>query len=118
VTPGRSEHVERLVGELGEYFAGERRSFDVPLDAPGTDFQRAVWEHLLTIPYGQTRSYDQVARALGRAGAQRAVGRANGMNRIAILVPCHRVVQKDGGLRGYGGGLWRKRWLLELEQGA
>ena len=115
VVPGRNDHLERLAVELAEYFDGRRERFEVPLDAPGTDFQRSVWAHLLTIPYGVTRSYEDVARALGRDGAQRAVGRANGQNRLSILIPCHRVVQKNGALRGYGGGLWRKRWLLELE---
>jgi AraC family transcriptional regulator of adaptative response/methylated-DNA-[protein]-cysteine methyltransferase len=116
VLPGSNAHLEQLAGELGEYFRGARRTFDVPLDTPGTDFQRSVWGALLRIPYGETRSYEQIARELDRAGAQRAVGRANGQNRVAILVPCHRVVQKDGGLRGYGGGLWRKRRLLDLER--
>ena len=116
VVPGSNPHLERLAVELGEYFRGERERFEVPLERPGTEFQRAVWDALLDIPYGQTRSYEDVALALGRRGAQRAVGRANGQNRISILVPCHRVVQKDGGLRGYGGGLWRKRWLLERER--
>src|SRR5207237_2748973 len=95
---------------------GTRREFHVPVTYPGSPFQRAVWEQLLRIPYGETRSYEDVARALGTAAAQRAVGRANGQNRIAILIPCHRVVNKDGRLGGYGGGLWRKQFLLELEQ--
>jgi AraC family transcriptional regulator of adaptative response/methylated-DNA-[protein]-cysteine methyltransferase len=117
VVPGSNGHLEQLAGELGEYFRGERSRFDVPLEHPGTEFQRSVWNALLEIPYAETRSYEQIAREIGRVGAQRAVGRANGQNRIAILVPCHRVVQKDGGLRGYGGGLWRKQRLLELERG-
>jgi len=116
VVPGSNEHLEQLADELREYFRGERRRFEVPLERPGTEFQSAVWDALLEIPYGETCSYEDVARAIGRPGAQRAVGRANGQNRVAIVVPCHRVVQKDGGLRGYGGGLWRKQRLLELER--
>src|ERR1035438_2697706 len=104
--------------ELGEYFAGARREFTVPLAYPGTAFEREVWTRLLAIPYGETRSYEELARAVGRPGASRAVGTANGRNRIAILIPCHRVVNKNGELGGYGGGLWRKRLLLELEKPA
>jgi O-6-methylguanine DNA methyltransferase len=88
----------------------------VPLVYPGTDFEQRVWKELLAIDCGETRSYQQIARALGQPGASRAVGRANGMNRIAILIPCHRVVNQNGELGGYGGGLWRKRILLELEK--
>jgi AraC family transcriptional regulator of adaptative response/methylated-DNA-[protein]-cysteine methyltransferase len=88
----------------------------VSLVAPGTPFQERVWTRLGEIPCGETMSYEGLARAIGRPGAQRAVGRANGDNRIAILIPCHRVVQKNGQLRGYGGGLWRKRFLLDLER--
>ncbi len=115
--PGRHPHLEQLEVELGEYFAGSRRQFEVPLTYPGTPFQRRVWEELLRIPYGETRSYEDLAVAVGRPGAQRAVGHANGQNRLAILIPCHRVIGKDGGLGGYGGGLWRKRHLLDLEAG-
>lgn len=115
VVPGRNAHLERLASELGEYFAGDREQFEVPLDARATAFQRLVWDELSRIPYGETRSYEDVALAIGRPGAQRAVGRANGQNPLSILVPCHRVVQKNGQLRGYGGGLWRKRWLLDHE---
>ena len=88
----------------------------MPLVAPGSEFQEEVWAALREIPYGQTLSYDQLARRIDRAGAQRAVGRANGDNRIAILIPCHRVVRNDGTLCGYGGGLWRKQMLLDLEK--
>ena len=84
---------------------------------PGTPFQERVWNQLLRIPYGQTRSYEDLARQIDSAGSQRAVGHANGLNRIAIVIPCHRVVNKDGKLGGYGGGLWRKQFLLDLEQG-
>jgi AraC family transcriptional regulator of adaptative response/methylated-DNA-[protein]-cysteine methyltransferase len=107
--------VRQAAAELGEYFAGKRREFSVPLVMPGSAFEKRVWEELLRIPCGATRSYGQVAVAVGSAGAQRAVGRANGRNRIAIIVPCHRVIDASGGLHGYGGGLERKRWLLEHE---
>lgn len=107
--------LRRLEEELRAYFIGSLRVFSVPLDLRGTVFQRAVWDELLRIPYGETRSYEEVACALGRRGAQRAVGKANGDNPVAILVPCHRVILKSGELRGYGGGLWRKEVLLKLE---
>jgi len=115
VLPGESPLLERLRSELAEYFAGRRRSFDLPLSYPGTPFQQRVWDALREIPYGETRSYAEIARELGIPGAARAVGRANGLNRIAVLIPCHRVVNADGGLGGYGGGLWRKLRLLEVE---
>ena len=118
VVPGTSELLDRLEAELAAWFAGELRELSVPIDAPGTPFQVAVWTALRRIPYGQTRSYDQIATEVGRPDARRAVGRANGQNRVAIAIPCHRVVRKDGALSGYGGGVWRKRWLLELEGGA
>jgi AraC family transcriptional regulator of adaptative response/methylated-DNA-[protein]-cysteine methyltransferase len=116
IVPGSHAHLEQLKVELAEYFAGQRTEFDVPVVYPGSSFQQAVWEQLRRIPYGQTRSYEEVARAVGTATAQRAVGRANGQNRIAIVIPCHRVVNKDGKLGGYGGGLWRKQFLLDLER--
>ena len=115
--PGENEHLVRLGEELGEYFAGERRRFDVPLVLRGTEFQRAVWQGLAAIPYGDTVSYETLARRIGRPAAVRAVGRANGDNRLAILLPCHRVVGHDGKLVGYGGGLWRKEALLGHERG-
>jgi AraC family transcriptional regulator of adaptative response/methylated-DNA-[protein]-cysteine methyltransferase len=115
--PGRGNLVDDVAGQLGQYFAGERTDFHVPVSMPGTGFQRAVWEALREIPYGETRSYGEVASAVGRASAVRAVGRANGLNALAIVVPCHRVVGADGRLVGYGGGLWRKQRLLELERG-
>ncbi len=118
IVPGRNEHLDRAERELEEYFAGARSAFDVPLELPGTPFQVEVWNALLRIPCGETRSYGELARDLGRPGAQRAVGRANGQNRIGVIVPCHRVVESTGALRGYGGGLWRKQRLLELEQSA
>ena len=114
--PGENAHLTKLKRELAEYFAAERRDFTVPLVYPGTPFEEKVWNALLAIPCGETRSYQDLARALGRPGAARAVGRANGMNRIAIVIPCHRVINQDGKLCGYGGGLWRKRLLLELER--
>ena len=112
---GESPFLQTLERQLAEYFQRRRRSFDVPLALRGTPFQEQVWSRLIEIPYGSTLSYGALAADLGRAGAQRAVARANGDNRIAILVPCHRVIGADGRLTGYGGGLWRKRRLLELE---
>jgi AraC family transcriptional regulator, regulatory protein of adaptative response / methylated-DNA-[protein]-cysteine methyltransferase len=117
IVPGQHDHLEQLKEELTSYFAGKRTEFRVPLVYPGTPFQVAVWDRLRAIPYGQTLSYEALARAVGVPGAQRAVGRANGQNRICILLPCHRVVNKDGRLGGYGGGLWRKQYLLDLERG-
>jgi len=101
--------------QLEEYFAGARRTFDLPLAAAGTDFQREVWRGLAAIPYGVTLSYGELARRLGRDRAVRAVGLANGRNPLSIVVPCHRVIGANGTLTGYGGGLERKRFLLELE---
>lgn len=101
--------------ELEEYFAGTRRAFDFPLDLRGTDFQVACWRALLAIPYGETRTYADIARAVGRPQGFRAVGMANNRNPVAIVVPCHRVIASDGALCGYGGGLDIKRKLLELE---
>ena len=116
VVPGSNEHLEKLESEIASYFAGALRSFSVPLIYPGTNFQRRVWRQLLAIPYGETRSYEQLAIAVGDKKAVRAVGRANGLNRIAIVIPCHRVVNKNGELGGYGGGLRRKQFLLALER--
>src|SRR5579862_9001002 len=103
--------------QLSEYFAGERREFSVPLALRGSEWERRVWDQLLAIPYGSTRSYGEIARALGEPGAARAVGLANGRNPVAVIVPCHRVIGADGSLTGYGGGLERKRLLLDLEAG-
>ena len=108
-------HNREAAAQLDEYFAGTLRQFSVLLDLRGTAFQREVWELLREIPYGETCSYSQIARALGRPGASRAVGRAAGTNPVAIIVPCHRVIGAGGELVGYGGGLERKRALLELE---
>ena len=113
----RGEHplLDQLEVELAEYFAGARQRFEVPLHLAGSPFQEAVWQGLLQIPYGETRSYAQLAAAIGRPSSSRAVGRANGDNRLAIVVPCHRVVRADGHLSGYAGGVGRKQALLELE---
>jgi methylated-DNA-[protein]-cysteine S-methyltransferase len=105
------------VDQLEEYFAGDRTDFDLELRLIGSEFQRRVWQALLTIPYGETRSYGEIAEQIGAAGAARAVGLANGHNPIAIIVPCHRVIGANGSLTGYGGGLDRKRSLLDMEKG-
>jgi len=115
--PGSNAVLERATREVGEYLEGTRSRFDVPFETPGTDFQRAVWKRLERIPYGRTVSYSDVARDLRRGAAVRAVARAVGDNRIALIVPCHRVVGSNGDLTGYGGGLWRKKRLLEIEGG-
>jgi methylated-DNA-[protein]-cysteine S-methyltransferase len=101
--------------QLAEYFEGDRATFDLPIELEGTPFQRLVWRALLEIPYGETVTYGQLARRIGRPTASRAVGAANGRNPISVIVPCHRVVGADGALTGYGGGIERKRFLLELE---
>jgi O-6-methylguanine DNA methyltransferase len=115
--PGEDARTEALTAQLAAYFEGSRRAFDLPLDLVGTSFQQQVWQALLAIPYGQTRSYAEQAAQIGRPTATRAVAAANGRNKISIIVPCHRVIGSDGQLTGYGGGLPRKRWLLALEQG-
>jgi len=117
--PARSRadaRLDRLRGELDAYFRGALRRFESPLDLRGTPFQRSVWTRLARTPYGATITYAQLAARAGRPSAVRATGHANGRNPVSILVPCHRVVGTDGALHGYGGGLWRKRWLLELER--
>ncbi|HET9474064.1 MAG TPA: methylated-DNA--[protein]-cysteine S-methyltransferase [Steroidobacteraceae bacterium] len=108
----------RTRAQLGEYFAGERRAFDLPLDPRGTEFQRRVWQRLLHIAYGETTTYGALARELGDPDASRAVGLANGSNPIPIVIPCHRVIGADGSLTGFGGGLPIKAALLELEHSA
>jgi methylated-DNA-[protein]-cysteine S-methyltransferase len=105
------------ITQLRAYFAGALRAFALPLAPAGTDFQKRVWSALAAIPFGETRSYGAIAREIGRPGAARAVGLANGSNPISIIVPCHRVIGADGTLTGYGGGLDRKRWLLAHEAG-
>lgn len=114
-TRGPHDLLEQAQEELREYFAGDRQYFTVPLVLEGSSFQTAVWKELLRVPYGTTTSYEAIARRIHRPGAARAVGRANGDNRMAIIVPCHRVINSDGRLSGYGGGKHRKRRLLELE---
>ena len=107
--------VDEALRQVAAYFAGTRRVFDLPLVLHGTAFQRQVWAQLREVPYGHTASYGDVAIAIGRPNAVRAVGAANGQNPISIVVPCHRVIGRDGSLTGYGGGLWRKEWLLRHE---
>jgi len=107
--------LDRLESQIGEFLAGDRRDFDLPLDAPGSEFQERVWSELRRIPYGETISYRELAARVGVPAASRAVGRANGSNRLALIIPCHRVVAANGGLGGYGGGLPAKEWLLTLE---
>jgi len=116
IVPGENNHILQLKSELAEYFAGKRKRFSVKLFYPGTPFEQKVWEILLTIPYGSTVSYKDIAKTIGSPAASRAVGRANGFNRISIVIPCHRVINKNGELGGYGGGLWRKKMLLSLEE--
>ena len=116
--PPDNDLLRRTARELDEYFAGQRRTFDLPLSPHGTAFQMRVWAALRQIPYGETRSYAQVAAMAGNPKACRAVGMANHRNPISILIPCHRVINADGGLGGYGGGLDNKRFLLQLEKGS
>lgn len=107
--------IEQCIRELDEYFSGTREKFDVPVRASGTDFQKATWDALTTIAYGQTATYGEIAAQIGKPKAPRAVGMANNKNPISIIVPCHRVVGASGKMVGYGGGLWRKEWLLNHE---
>ena len=109
--------VKECMKQLDEYFMGERHKFFLNLQPVGTEFQKSVWRQLETIPYGKTRSYGAIAESLGKPNASRAVGSANGKNPIAIIIPCHRVIGSDGSLTGYGGGIWRKRWLIGFERG-
>jgi O-6-methylguanine DNA methyltransferase len=118
IVAGRHPHLDRLHAQLDEYFAGSRRAFDLPLVAPGSDFQERTWSVLRGLPAGTTVSYEELAARVGRPRAQRAVGTANGANRIAVLIPCHRVVRKSGETGNYGGGRWRKEWLLAHEAAA
>lgn len=114
---GNNRHLDQLEKELSTYFEGKLKRFKVKVDVTGTPFERRTWEQLLLIPYGQTRSYTQIAEKLGKPGGRRAVGRANGANYLGIVIPCHRVIEANGNLRGYGGKVWRKKYLLELEAG-
>ncbi|MGO2131330.1 MAG: methylated-DNA--[protein]-cysteine S-methyltransferase [Halomonas sp.] len=117
-TPRPSELTQRTCTQLEEYFAGQRQHFDLPLAATGTDFQHRVWQALTDIPFGETRSYGELAEQIGSKGGQRAVGAANGKNPISIIVPCHRVIGSDGKLTGYASGIGRKQWLLAFEAGS
>jgi AraC family transcriptional regulator of adaptative response/methylated-DNA-[protein]-cysteine methyltransferase len=116
VVPGQHRYLDAIRAQLAAYFAGEQLEFDVPLAPIGSDFQLRTWEVLRSIPVGETRSYSWMAAQLKSVGAQRAVGRANGTNMLCLIIPCHRVIRADGTLCGYGGGLWRKKWLLEHER--
>lgn len=113
---GENKHFNLLRKELKEYFEKKLKNFSVPICAPGTEFQKAVWKTMQKIPYGKTWSYKQEAETLGKPKSVRAVANANGQNRISIIIPCHRVIGSNGTLTGYGGGLWRKKWLLEHEK--
>ena len=115
ILPGVNSFIEQVMMELDEYFNGKRCEFTVPLHTPGTEFQNLVWNTLMSVPFGETVSYQALAKQINNPKAVRAVGRANGMNRIAILIPCHRVIGRDGELTGYGGGIWRKEWLITHE---
>ena len=116
IVPGDHPVLRKTADQLREYFAGTRRDFDIPLNQHGSAFQLAAWKALCEIPYGETRSYTDMARRVGSPGAVRDIGRVNGQNQIAIVVPCHRVIRADGSLCGYGGGRWRKQWLLDHER--
>ncbi len=118
VLQGENPHFAVLEKELAEYFEGKKQDFTVPLFLVGSDFQKSVWAELQRISFGTTRSYQEQAQALGKPNAVRAVANANGMNKISIIIPCHRVIGSDGQLTGYGGGLWRKKYLLDLEEKA
>ena len=109
--------LQACVAQLKEYFAGERTVFNLKLNPQGTDFQRKVWQLLLEVPFGKTRSYLEQSRSLGDEKAIRAVASANGKNPIWLIIPCHRIIGSDGSLTGYAGGLWRKKWLLDFERG-
>ena len=115
VSPSLPPSLEKGLKQIDEYFKGHRKSFSLPLQLEGTEFQTLVWEELLKIPYGETRAYSDIARSIDRPRAIRAVGAACGSNRISLIIPCHRVIGKDGKLVGYGSGLWRKEWLLKHE---
>jgi AraC family transcriptional regulator of adaptative response/methylated-DNA-[protein]-cysteine methyltransferase len=116
IEEGENKHTRAIRKQLRQYFAGKRKEFTVPLLTPGTAFQQAVWKELQKIPFGSTRSYQEQAEVLNKPDAVRAIANANGMNRISIVIPCHRVIGSDGSLTGYGGGLKRKKWLLDHER--
>lgn len=112
---GVSKHLLKLQNELNSYFEGILTDFKTDIDVNGTKFENTVWNKLLQIPYGEMKIYGEIAAELGKPGASRAVGRANGSNYLSIVIPCHRVIESSGKLKGYGGGLWRKKYLLDLE---
>ena len=116
ICPGSNSITKQVEAELDAYFSGTFQGFTVPLSAPGTSFQKIVWDQLQTISYGHTTTYGDLAEAVGRPTAVRAVAQANGANRIAVIIPCHRVIGKGGKMTGYGGGVWRKQRLLDHEQ--
>lgn len=116
IIAGENKHIQQVKKEILEYFEGRRKTFAVALHTPGTDFQNSVWQHLLTIPIGEKTTYQIIAQQIEKPKAVRAVGAANGRNRISIIIPCHRVIGSDGKLRGYGGGIERKEWLLNHEE--
>jgi AraC family transcriptional regulator of adaptative response/methylated-DNA-[protein]-cysteine methyltransferase len=115
ILAGENAHTREAVLQIGEYFEGKRRAFTVALDAPGSDFQRSVWDALRAMRFGEVTHYAELATRIGAPNSVRAVAGANGANRIAIIIPCHRIIGKDGTLTGYGGGLARKEWLLAHE---
>ncbi|EEQ20657.1 Methylated-DNA--protein-cysteine methyltransferase [Yersinia intermedia ATCC 29909] len=116
IMSGENSHTRQTEKEICEYFSGTRQQFELTLDAPGSDFQRSVWQGLSAVPYGQTSHYQALSGQIGKPNAVRAVAAANGANRIAIVIPCHRVIGKDGSMTGYGGGIARKEWLIEHER--
>jgi AraC family transcriptional regulator of adaptative response/methylated-DNA-[protein]-cysteine methyltransferase len=116
IVTGENSHTRQTVKEIGEYFAGTRRQFDLALDAPGSDFQQSVWHALRAVPYGQTSHYQAISLRLNKPNAVRAVAAANGANRIAIVIPCHRIIGKDGAMTGYGGGFHAKNGLLSMRE--
>jgi AraC family transcriptional regulator of adaptative response/methylated-DNA-[protein]-cysteine methyltransferase len=116
IKSGSNKHLRALKKQLKEYFKGKRKEFSIPIITPGTEFQQTVWNALKKIPYGITISYLEQARSINKPGAVRAVANANGSNRIAIIIPCHRVIGSDGNLVGYGGGLEKKKWLIDHEK--
>ncbi|MFW5388607.1 bifunctional transcriptional activator/DNA repair enzyme AdaA [Yersinia sp. 2542 StPb PI] len=116
IMSGENNHTRQAEKEISEYFSGTRQQFELTLDAPGSDFQRSVWQGLSAVPYGQTSHYQALSGLIGKPNAVRAVAAANGANRIAIVIPCHRVIGKDGSMTGYGGGIARKEWLIEHER--
>lgn len=116
VVPGEHPHLDTIRAQVADYFSGKNLEFDLPLAPVGSEFERRTWDLLRTIPTGETRSYGWMAEQLGIRKAQRAVGRANGSNMLCLIIPCHRVIRSDGTLCGYGGGVWRKKWLLDHER--